>query len=50
MPGRRVPAQRWEGVAEGIRFINESVQQFKNNTRPLSVGSSSSSFGNSITQ
>lgn len=50
MPGRRVPAQRWEGVAEGIRYIPESVQQFKNNTRPISVGSSSSSFGNSITQ
>jgi hypothetical protein len=30
MPGRRVIAQRWEGVAEGIRFIPESLQDFRN--------------------
>jgi hypothetical protein len=30
MPGRRVIAQRWEGVAEGIRFIPESLQTFRN--------------------
>lgn len=29
MPGRRVIAQRWEGVAEGIRFIPESLQDFR---------------------
>jgi hypothetical protein len=29
MPGRRVVAQRWEGVAEGIRFIPESLQSFR---------------------
>ena len=30
MPGRRVIAQRWEGVAEGIRFIPQSLQNFRN--------------------
>lgn len=30
MPGRRVAALRWEGVAEGITYVNETVQQFKN--------------------
>lgn len=29
MPGRRVAAVRWEGVAEGIAYINETIQQFK---------------------
>lgn len=29
MPGRRVVAVRWEGVAEGICFISTSVQEFK---------------------
>jgi hypothetical protein len=29
MPGRRVIAQRWEGVAEGIRFIPQSLQNFR---------------------
>lgn len=29
MPGRRVIAQRWEGVAEGIRFIPQSLQAFR---------------------
>jgi hypothetical protein len=29
MPGRRVAALRWEGVAEGITYVNETVQQFK---------------------
>ncbi|MBD2201548.1 hypothetical protein H6G33_09335 [Calothrix sp. FACHB-1219] len=33
MPGRRVAAVRWEGVAEGIRYIpNQTVQQAKSNT------------------
>jgi hypothetical protein len=31
MPGRRVVAQRWEGVAEGLRFIPESLQNFRTN-------------------
>lgn len=31
MPGRRVIAQRWEGVAEGIRFIPETLQNFRDN-------------------
>ena len=34
MPGRRVIAQRWEGVAEGIRFIPESLQDFRNANVP----------------
>jgi hypothetical protein len=34
MPGRRVIAQRWEGVAEGIRFIPESLQDFRNSNVP----------------
>lgn len=29
MPGRRVAALRWEGVAEGITFVDKSVQEFK---------------------
>jgi hypothetical protein len=30
MPGRRVAAVRWEGVAEGLRFReNQTVQEFK---------------------
>lgn len=29
MPGRRVIAQRWEGVAEGIRYVQNTVQTFK---------------------
>ena len=33
MPGRRVVAQRWEGVAEGIKWVKDrSVQDFKLNT------------------
>jgi len=32
MPGRRVAAVRWEGVAEGISYVAQSVQQFKNST------------------
>lgn len=31
MPGRRVAAVRWEGVAEGITFVPKSLQQFKSN-------------------
>lgn len=34
MPGRRVAAVRWEGVAEGISFHTETIQTFKNNLRP----------------
>lgn len=30
MPGRRVIAQRWEGVSEGIRYVQNTVQGFKN--------------------
>lgn len=30
MPGRRVAAVRWEGVAEGITYIPTSLQAFKN--------------------
>lgn len=29
MPGRRVVALRWEGVAEGITFVPQTTQQFK---------------------
>lgn len=29
MPGRRVAAVRWEGVSEGITYVNESLQTFK---------------------
>jgi hypothetical protein len=29
MPGRRVAAVRWEGVSEGIAFVRESIQKFK---------------------
>ena len=37
MPGRRVIAQRWEGVAEGIRYVQNTVQTFKT-TRAGSSG------------
>lgn len=30
MPGRRVAAVRWEGVAEGIKYFDVSLQEFKN--------------------
>jgi hypothetical protein len=43
MPGRRVAAVRWEGVAEGITFFeDESVQEFKEDraASPTSNGSS----------
>ena len=30
MPGRRVAAVRWEGVSEGISYVPQSVQTFKN--------------------
>lgn len=30
MPGRRVAAVRWEGVAEGIKYFDTTFQQFKN--------------------
>ena len=32
MPGRRVAAVRWEGVSEGISFVNQTIQTFKANT------------------
>lgn len=32
MPGRRVAAVRWEGVAEGITYVPQSLQSFKNQT------------------
>jgi len=38
MPGRRVAAVRWEGVAEGISFVKESVQEFKKNRGTASQG------------
>lgn len=31
MPGRRVAAVRWEGVAEGITFVDQTIQTFKSN-------------------
>ena len=37
MPGRRIIANRWEGVAEGLVFVSNSAQEtFKNNARTLS--------------
>lgn len=46
MPGRRVIAQRWEGVAEGIRFIPETLQNFRNNAGgPSFNGSNTLSTG-----
>lgn len=44
MPGRRVAALRWEGVAEGISYVNETVQQFKNR----SSAQGDNSFGNFV--
>ena len=41
MPGRRVIANRWEGVAEGIIFKNDSLQQFKDQR-----ATTGNSFGN----
>jgi len=38
MPGRRVAAVRWEGVAEGIAFVSTSIQQFKKNRLTASEG------------
>ena len=35
MPGRRVAAVRWEGVSEGISFLKDSVQQFKDENANL---------------
>lgn len=37
MPGRRVAALRWEGVAEGISWVDQTVQTFKS-TRNNSAG------------
>lgn len=37
MPGRKVAALRWEGVAEGISWVEETVQTFKS-TRLASSG------------
>lgn len=45
MPGRRTAALRWEGVAEGIRYIaNESKQEFK--TSRVNAGQNSGGFTN----
>lgn len=38
MPGRRVAAVRWEGVAEGIAFVRETIQKFKVNRGTASEG------------
>lgn len=38
MPGRRVAAVRWEGVAEGISWVGESIQKFKINRQTASQG------------
>lgn len=46
MPGRRVAALRWEGVAEGISYINQTVQEFKNRNSPNGPGSDS--YGNFV--
>ncbi len=43
MPGRRVAAVRWEGVAEGITFVNKSVQEFKNSLYGTNIARNSSS-------
>lgn len=40
MPGRRVAAVRWEGVAEGITFVNKSLQEFKNGLYNTNVSKS----------
>ena len=37
MPGRRVAAVRWEGVAEGITFVPQSLQTFKQNLQNPNV-------------
>lgn len=46
MPGKRTVAQRLEGVAEGFRYVDETVQEYKNTARqearrsfPLNLGS-----------
>ena len=33
MPGRRVIANRWEGVAEGVMYVPSSLQEFKEGDR-----------------
>lgn len=38
MPGRRTPAQRWEGVAEGIRFVDGSVRNLAETARNTTLG------------
>jgi hypothetical protein len=47
MPGRRVVAVRWEGVAEGICFVPTSVQTFKTDRARLG-NASSGNFVNGI--
>lgn len=44
MPGRKVAALRWEGVAEGISWVDETVQTFKS-TRASSLQGLASSGG-----
>jgi len=41
MPGRRVAAVRWEGVSEGISYVKESVQSFKNSAAFDATGQTS---------
>lgn len=38
MPGRRVAAVRWEGVSEGLRYQEDSVQEFKTKRSPNNSG------------
>jgi hypothetical protein len=47
MPGRRVIAQRWEGVAEGIRYIEKSLQS---NNRTAAREGTTTALNNSLTQ
>jgi hypothetical protein len=44
MPGRKVAALRWEGIAEGISWVDETVQTFKS-SRASSLGGLASSGG-----
>ncbi|MFO0089930.1 MAG: hypothetical protein ACK518_03940 [bacterium] len=39
MPGRRVPAKRWEGVAQGVRMVEGSVKSLQRTPRGTSLGS-----------
>ena len=37
MPGRRVAAVRWEGVAEGITYVPQTLRTFKQNLQNPNV-------------